>query len=589
MNVLNIFQITLLILISSVYSYAIDIDYNTWQNDRMRWVQNSINLLIKAQSQNKFELFQSAKNSHPFTNEEIKIYIQQAHHNKANSQIILGLFYLFGIQHKQDIKKAVKWIKKASKSLYPQSYLILNLLKKYQNLNNKQEFENYKRYLDLTDNENEVHVFAYLQLGIMKLLGEGTSKNEKLALQYLKLADKKGSSQASYYLAMLYLDGSENITINKKLALKWLKKAALNHHPSACYYLARFYEEGILLSRDMVSAIRFYYFASNQNHAKATYRLSLLLSEGKIIPYNFKKSFNYLQKAAKLGELNAIFDLAKLYLYKNSKIIKNQHLAKKWLEKAAQKNHLESQKLLASLYLEIKLYTKAFKWFQKLALTGDSRSSYMVAKMLLDGIGVNKDYKSFLYFLKQAALSNHPKASNLYANILYQKALDTDKISLFQDSFYWMMKAAKLGEAESQYQLAIFYSKGLGTVTNKQQAFYWYQKAAKQSHINSHIVLASMLMNGEGHEIDTNRAVYHYKQAAILNDKDAQMLLYKLFSQGDSIDQNLVEAYAWLNVLNAHTHEFFDELQDIQNEISSNDLNQAQNLSLSYLHKIQKN
>ncbi|MCO4784033.1 MAG: sel1 repeat family protein [Candidatus Cloacimonetes bacterium] len=561
---------------------------NQWQADKDQWITHTLDLLIRNKIQKNRNINNDAKDSHPFTQNQIQIFIQQARQNKTNSQLIFGLFHLFGIQRPQNTKQALYWIKKASKGLNPESYLFLNLLNKYHKVNTNQEYENYLRYIELIDEPSAVHGYVYLQLGTMNLLGEGTTQNEKLAIDYLIKADSKGSHRASYYLAMLYLDGSETTPMDKNKALQWLKKASKYQNPSACYHLAKFFEKGDLLPRDQSAALELYKIASKNNHAKAKYRLSQIYKEGRVVKYDSQKYLKYLQQSADLGELHAIYDLAKLYLFGEKILSKDATLAKKYLIKAAEKKHKESRKLLASLYLEIKLYSKAYEWFEQLALENDTDSLYICGKMLLDGIGVQNNHQKFLLFLKQASLQKHPKACTLYAKILYQEASDEEDISLYQDAFYWMMQAAKLNQVEAQYQLAVFYSKGIGTVINKQQAYYWYKKAASQNHVNSHIILASMLMAGEGHEANSQMAIHHYKQAALLNDRDAQVILYKLFSQGDLITQDLIEAYAWLNIINAYTHEFHGRLQELQNEMSAKSLTLAQNLSLQYLHTIQK-
>ncbi|MCJ8344963.1 sel1 repeat family protein [bacterium] len=574
-------------VLESAHNQSLPIQKLNWQEQRTQWINQCIQLLIAHEKQNNLHLLEDAKDSHPFTDSEIEIYIQQAHQNRPNSQLILALFHLFAIHHHQSTRKAILWFKRASKSLHPQSFLFLNLLKKELKLSSSQEFENYQRYMDLLEDKKQSHAYVDLQMGIMKLLGEGTSKDELLAIDYLKSAHQKGSDDASYYLSMLYLDGSQTIEVDQKLAVKWLKEAALNDHASASYYLAKIYEEGKLESRDMDAAIQLYQSAAKKNHAKSLYRLSQLYSAGKVLAHDAKKSLQYLQRSADLGELPAIFELAKLYLYGNLRIGKDAHLAKQYLEKASQRNHQESQRLLASLYIELQLYQDAFYWFEKLALEGDTEASYMCAKMLLDGIGIQQNHQSFLFYLKQAALQNHGKACLIYANILFTDAQSQENISLYQDSIYWMMKSAKLNVAQAQYQLAVFYSKGLGTIINKTQAFYWYQRAANQDHIDAHIVLASMLMNGEGHEMDIDKALFHYQEAALQNDADAQIILYKLYSQGDTVDLDQVKAYAWLNILNAYTQEFYPQLQKLQEEMSAKELNRAQKLSLTFLTTIQ--
>lgn len=55
---------------------------------------------------------------------------------------------------------------------------------------------------------------------------------------------------------------------------------------------------------------------------------------------------------------------------------------------------------------------KAFDYYFKAALLGDASAKYSVGKMLVEGIGVQKDINTGLKYLKESSMKNYPKAKN---------------------------------------------------------------------------------------------------------------------------------------------------------------------------------
>jgi hypothetical protein len=77
-----------------------------------------------------------------------------------------------------------------------------------------------------------------MYLGICYHNGNGTRKNYKKAVYWLKLSAKESESEAQYFLALSYLDG-DGVTKNKRMANYWLKKAAAAGNEQAIAHLAQ--------------------------------------------------------------------------------------------------------------------------------------------------------------------------------------------------------------------------------------------------------------------------------------------------------------------------------------------------------------
>ena len=51
-----------------------------------------------------------------------------------------------------------------------------------------------------------------------------------------------------------------------------------------------------------------------------------------------------------------------------------------------------------------------------------------------------------------------------------------------EKAFFWLLRAAEQGEAESQYNVAVMYAKGEGVKQNDSSAHEWMRKSAEQGY-----------------------------------------------------------------------------------------------------------
>ena len=66
----------------------------------------------------------------------------------------------------------------------------------------------------------------------------------------------------------------------------------------------------------------------------------------------------------------------------------------------------------------------------------------------------------------------------------------------------WYAAAAKQGNRDAQYNLAVIYDEGEGVAVDDAKAVYWYQLAAMSGEHNAQTNLSVMYFNGEGIETD---------------------------------------------------------------------------------------
>jgi TPR repeat protein len=77
-----------------------------------------------------------------------------------------------------------------------------------------------------------------------------------------------------------------------------------------------------------------------------------------------------------------------------------------------------------------------------------------------------------------------------------------------------LVRAAKRGEVDAQYQLASLYRSGRGVDKDHAAAARWFAAAAKQGHPKAQYNLGKMYQNGWGVDADRQRALHWYRLAA---------------------------------------------------------------------------
>jgi TPR repeat protein len=117
------------------------------------------------------------------------------------------------------------------------------------------------------------------------------------------------------------------------------------------------------------------------------------------------------------------------------------------------------------------------------------------------------------------------------------------------------------------------------------QAEAWYLKAAKQGDLSAELHLAALYRDGgKGFPRDMAQAVAWYRKAAEQGDAYAQGTLGVLYSMGQGVPRDDVEAYYWLDLAAAvkgpnqekyaanrqmvGTHITADELDAVQERIA---------------------
>jgi len=125
-------------------------------------------------------------------------------------------------------------------------------------------------------------------------------------------------------------------------------------------------------------------------------------------------------------------------------------------------------------------------------------------------IGDKPNYeKAVKHFRKAAELGNAKAQNNLAVCYKFGRGVEQDDV----EAVKWFRKAAEQGNEIAQYNLGMCYEKGIGMEQDYSEAAKWYRKAAEQGNEIAQFNLGVCYENGIGVEQDYDEAVKWYDKS----------------------------------------------------------------------------
>jgi uncharacterized protein len=110
------------------------------------------------------------------------------------------------------------------------------------------------------------------------------------------------------------------------------------------------------------------------------------------------------------------------------------------------------------------------------------------------------------------------------------------------------LAAAKEGHADSQFNVASMYERGIGVGKDEKEAVIWYGKAASQGSAAAQFNLGVLYENGRGTPVDFAKANEMYRKASVQGDALAIGNLGMLYVRGQGVKENKIAGVALLLV-----------------------------------------
>lgn len=245
---------------------------------------------------------------------------------------------------------------------------------------------------------------------------------------------------------------------------------------------------------------------------------------------------------------------------KGEKNIKKQFLkeAVHYLKKLSDKGYTDAQYLLADANSSGALgkvdNKEAFVLFQGAAKHGHIESAYRTAYCYEEGLGITRDSRRAIEFLKFAAAKNHPSAMyKLGMYSFYSKMGLPDNINTKKSGIQWLSRAVtKANELinAAPYELAKIQDAGFLDIVipDHKYAMELYVQSASLGHIKAAAICGKAYeMGDEVVPQDADLSIHYYSQAALGGDSDSMLALCAWYLVGNppNLDKNENEAFQW--------------------------------------------
>jgi len=114
------------------------------------------------------------------------------------------------------------------------------------------------------------------------------------------------------------------------------------------------------------------------------------------------------------------------------------------------------------------------------------------------------------------AISLSAKTTDIYQHAREMRLAQSHQQNVKNGSkkLYFATRAAKAGNPNAQFDLAIMYATGHGVKKDERLAFNWFHKAARNGHVGAKYYMGLSFQQGRGVRANAHLARYWFKQAA---------------------------------------------------------------------------
>ena len=243
------------------------------------------------------------------------------------------------------------------------------------------------------------------------------------------------------------------------------------------YKLALMYRDGSIFGQNAAMSAEWMKRAADQGHTMAQLEYGeILLSEG--TNESTELANTYFQCAANKGNAEAKVRISMTYAQDSSI---RQNLLRIMKEMASSKDPV-MQFRCGDTFLKL-AYTKedreeAFRYFEQSASNGYVPAKFQLALMYRDGVGAPRNLEKMSEILDDACVTNHLPSLLLYADLLFSGTIIPKNEA---KAFALYEKAAMLGNAKGQYQVATMLRDGIGCPMNMELSEKWFSTYSTNS------------------------------------------------------------------------------------------------------------
>ncbi|MEM9724252.1 MAG: tetratricopeptide repeat protein, partial [Pseudomonadota bacterium] len=443
---------------------------------------------------------------------------------------------------------------------------------------------------------------SQLQLARAFIRGQGLSPDPAQALVWLEKASAVGNVAAMVELGALHLAGASPSGPREDLATVWLDRAVENGSPRVRRRVAEIYEQRDSLR---LKAVALWRRGAQLGDRRSKRRYAQHLISGDWAEKDTRRGYALLREAADAGDVIASAQFGEA-LYSGAEIPQNVELGLQYLQRAARKNNVDALYAVALHFKSIGEDAQAAAWFQKAAnghfsaagpayVKGDAPKARRDAmaelgRFFQTGRGVDVDATQALQWFRQADFAGSAMGSRLLGDAYrlgvgvevdlsaamqaYARAIgrgdvpalgklaelherDARDAAARATARSLRAQAVEAGDAGSAIVLGEQLLAGDGVSVDPVAAFGWFQRADALGSGPGARRVGLAHASGRGAELDRSKAVLAYERAIARDDHVALYLLATLIDQHsvrsdlDTSARQLFEEAAERGVLDA--------------------------------------
>ena len=350
----------------------------------------------------------------------------------------LGRMYLLGLGCEADEEEAQTWFRdaleafhKAEQTAEKKGYLRYRIGKCHAyGHGTEQNFEESAQCFQQAVEEN--NPFAAYSLGGQYLRGHGVEQSDEEAYSLFCMAathEKQPNAYAQYQLGKMCRDGT-GTEQDPQASERWFRMAYQGFlsmektmaDDKLYYRLGSMNMTGTGTEVDLEQARYYFEKAAELGNADALYGLGKLYLKPEFSGYDPAKAVEYLEKAAAKDNAFAKYQLGKL-LCQGELVQKDIARGLSLLEELAEEGVTFAAYIAGKVYLKEEGWQdikKAILYFQQAAEDGNSYAEYQLGKIYYFGNGIRADREKGLEYLKQSAAHGNSYAANLLQVIQQQ-------------------------------------------------------------------------------------------------------------------------------------------------------------------------
>lgn len=152
-----------------------------------------------------------------------------------------------------------------------------------------------------------------------------------------------------------------------------------------------------------------------------------------------------------------------------------------------------------------------------------------------------------------------------------------------------IIKGAKEGNPEDQYNLGGYYILGKGVPQDYKEAVKWLTKSANKGYVKAQRMMAGLYYLGQFVPENRSEAAKWYTKAAEQGDALSQLQLGLMYDQGKGVSRDYVQAYKWFNLAVAQDVEQARKSMDsLITKMTTSQISEGQRLSREAIERMQR-